>query len=78
MNVQALKLDDFTNTSNFLSNMNTAEASILSKAFIISENEKQDSIEECTQMAADFRQNNLLMNNRYRPRRLKRKAGHTK
>jgi len=35
MKFQAIKLDEFTNTSNFCNNMNSADSNIVQKAYIV-------------------------------------------
>lgn len=77
MHMQEVRQESFKDCSDFMTGMSNADPGIVQKAFIVKEIEKQDNDEDCAQMATEYKQNNLLLNIRYKPSRFKRKAFQT-
>ena len=74
--MQAERQESFKDCSDLMTHMNNADPGIVQKAFIVKEIERKDFDEDCAEMASNYKQNSLLLNVRYKPRRFKRKAGY--
>lgn len=73
LKVTHMKQEGFDKACRFMDSMKNAESHIVKKAYTMMESVTNEDTREANELAREFRQNQLLVNNKYKPRKMRNK-----